>query len=168
MAYWKRIKPYILLALFALVLAGSCKTIEHDKFIVGDWERMALGDNEINVVTLPPHPVTGEVYSDTAKNEWQFEEDGTMIVKYKDYKYIDRNGIIRILEQERMWEAGSWSITAEGSNTYIVITGVEDNIDYSGKWFIVKLDADYLVIHRVEKGDGSTDGAFLWREFSRK
>jgi hypothetical protein len=152
----------------AMLVFASCTKINHDKFIVGEWKRMALGDNEINSITLPPHPVTGEIIVDTAMNEWEFSDDGKVVVKYKDYKYIDRNGVVRIIEKERMWEEGDWSISAKGSDTYVNITGIRDNIDYSGRWRIVKLDAEHLVLHRIENEDGSTDGAFLWREFTRE
>lgn len=150
--------------LFSILLFISCTEINHEKFITGKWERMPLGDGEILVITR------SNGIQDTLMNEWQFEDDGEVLVKLNQYVLINEEGLLiedfgeNALER---WPTGTYEIKSEGSETFIKMDMGIGSVNYGGLWRIVQLDKDYLVIQRIEKADGSTDGAYLWREFKR-
>lgn len=153
------------LLLFGLIILwSSCNRIDHEKFLTGKWERIPLGDEEILVITR------SNGIQDTLMNEWQFEDDGEVLIKLNQYVLIGPNG--QVIEDfgenaTDRWPNGEYTIKTKGSDSFVEMNMGEGSINYGGLWRIVQLDKDYLVLQRIEKADGSTDGAYLWREFKR-
>jgi len=109
-----------------------------DSLIVGRWN--------IEDVGQPSFPK--DAY-------WEFYDDGRFDI------YHDRNALTNSMVTGQ-WDAFSRSLVVP----FIDITGLGPK-GMDGKWRVETLNNKILVINRVEFSNGSIEGAFMRREFTR-
>jgi hypothetical protein len=137
----KKIKLLSLLFLVTTILTSCLKSKE--EAIVGNWEYQVLQNVE----------------NATEKQIWSFDAASNVkvTVTTADTSYSTKGTYI--MSKKSMGLRGYY---IQIKDLYVA------NANVSGFYKINKLKKDILVINRIEKEDGKTDGAFLWSEFIKK
>lgn len=124
---------------FLIIIGFTMCSKQTEVKIIGKWKIETVGQEAF------PKDAT-----------WTFFSGGDL----KIFNDINGNPVGTV---EGTWEAFNRSAIIR----YIEIKGLGVK-GFDGKWRVEKLNKKYLVLTRVEFGDGSTAGAFLRREFTKQ
>ncbi|GEM_PF-3156497 len=133
--------PYnsLLIVLITITLSSCLKSKESK--LTGNWESQALDDVQSGSNNL---------------QNWTF--DAGYKIKIED-----------LLTDTTQYYEGIYALSSKnmGINGYY-LTISKMNSSLNGRYKIIELSKTKLVLHRIELENGSTSGAFLWKDMLKK
>lgn len=137
------ITPAIIILIIAFIIISGCKGSKELK-IFGDWEKVTFTDDEITVI-------------------WSFYDGGKLYISNLD-SVID---------------SADYAISSKVVEYFVDIKGLchpdsaSTNIEFEystcddGRYKIDELSNEFLKLLRLSNGDGSSDAAFKYYEFTK-
>ncbi len=131
-------RNYIILLVISALFITYGCEKKQEEKLLGEWDMLPLSEEFLTQETT-------WTFYDNNKLVQTIVKDGTTKVDSADYTF-SVNAV------------GKRELTI--SNLHILI--------YDGKYSVSELSKSFLKIRRIEKSDGVTGGAFMWREFQTR